>query len=388
VSTPALDAFGGTIERQFRATGFFRTEQASDRWWLVDPDGGGFITIGLNHCDETNLKYPHNLEIWRKKYGSRERWIKEGVIKDLKAWGFNTIGWTQDWISGDWGVGKNGVDWFGQPIDIWHSTPQWSLSDFAMADMPYILQIRVSEFEDFKGLPDFPKVDSHDFDVYCEYLARSVCFDHADKKNLVGYFLTDIPSWMPHASGRFFEGFSELKGEAYDTKLYDVASRYYETITKHIRRYDSNHLILGDRYNGNKGIPIPVLKAAAPFIDVLSIQWFPGPTMADHVVMRDSFREWQKVTNKPVLNADMGNWTATKLNPNRKTGLPSQAARGANYIDSVGILLKEPYFVGWYWCAHTENAARGWGIKDPWDEPYADFVGPVSAFNNRVYELL
>jgi hypothetical protein len=130
------------------------------------------------------------------------------------------------------------------------------------------------------------------------------------------------------------------------------------------------------------------LKAAAPFIDVLSIQWFPGPTMADHVVMRDSFREWQKVTNKPVLNADMGNWTATKLNPNRKTGLPSQAARGANYIDSVGILLKEPYFVGWYWCAHTENAARGWGIKDPWDEPYADFVGPVSAFNNRVYELL
>ena len=311
-----------------------------------DPDGGGFITIGLNHCEETNLKYPHNIDIWRKKYGSRERWIKEGVVKDLKAWGFNTIGWTQDWISGDWGVGKNGVDWFGQPIDIWHSTPQWSLSDFAMADMPYILQIRVSEFEDFKGLPDFPKVDSHDFDVYCEYLARSVCFDHADKKNLLGYFLTDIPSWMPHASGRFFEGFSELKGEAYDTKLYDVASRYYETITKHIRRYDSNHLILGDRYNGNKGIPIPVLKAATPFIDVLSIQWFPGPTMADHVVMRDSFREWQKVTNKPVLNADMGNWTATKLNPNRKTGLPSQAARGANYIELGRHLAQRAVFCG------------------------------------------
>jgi hypothetical protein len=211
VSTPALDAFGGTIERQFRATGFFRTEQASDRWWLVDPDGGGFITIGLNHCDETNLKYPHNLEIWRKKYGSRERWIKEGVIKDLKAWGFNTIGWTQDWISGDWGIGKNGVDWFGQPIDIWHSTPQWSLSDFAMADMPYILQIRVSEFEDFKGLPDFPKVYSHDFDVYCEYLARSVCFDHADKKNLVGYFLTDIPSGGLTPAAVFSRGFPSSK---------------------------------------------------------------------------------------------------------------------------------------------------------------------------------
>jgi hypothetical protein len=42
-----------------------------------------------------------------------------------------------------------------------------------------------------------------------------------------------------------------------EKRLYDVASRYYETIMTAIRRYDPDHLILGDRYNGNKGIPSP-----------------------------------------------------------------------------------------------------------------------------------
>ena len=33
------------------------------------------------------------------------------------------------------------------------------------------------------------------------------------------------------------------------------------------------------------------------------------------------------------------------------------------------------------WCAYVENTARGWGIKDPWDEPYSEFIDPVGEFN-------
>jgi hypothetical protein len=380
-----LSAYGGDAARKFRATGYFRLEQAKDRWWLVDPDGAAFITIGLNHIDESNLKYPHNWDIWKRKYGTHENWIRNGVVRDLKDWGFNTIGWTQEYVSGDWGVA---LDWFGDPIDLGHSTAPWPAADFKTADMPYILQIRVAEIEDWKGQPAFPDVYDRDFDVYCEYLARSVCFDHAESRNLIGYFLVDIPSWFPHASGRFFPGFDGLKGKSFDTKLYDVASKYYETITKHIRTYDKNHLILGDRYNGNKGIPTPPLEAMKPFVDVLSIQYFSGATMEDHVKMRDSFAAWHQITGKPVLNADLGNWTATKLNPNRRTGLASQAARGAQYVESIGSLLAEPWFIGWHWCAYVENTGRGWGVKDPWDEPYVDFVRPVTTFNKSVYQTI
>jgi hypothetical protein len=380
-----FDTYGGNAGRTFRRTGYFRVEKAEDRWWLVDPDGNAFVSIGLNHADESNLKYPHNLEIWKRKYGSRDNWIRDGVVKDLKDWGFNTIGWTQEYVSGDWGVA---LDWFGDPIDLGHSSTPWPARDFKVANMPYALQIRVAEIEDWKGQPAFPDVWDKDFDVYCEYLARNVCFDHAEERNLIGYFLVDIPSWLPHASGRFFRGFDGLTGKEYDTRLYDTASKYYETITKHIRQYDKNHLILGDRYNGNKGIPEPVLEAMKPFVDVLSIQYFSGAEMADHVQMRKAFSDWQKIVDKPVLNADLGNWTATELNPNRATGLASQAERGSNYVESIGEMLKEPSVIGWHWCSYVENLGRGWGIKDPWDEPYDDFVAPMKAFNRGVYDYL
>ena len=378
-----LSAYGGDTRRTFDATGYFRLEQTDERWWLVDPDGAAFISIGVNHADESNLKYPHNRDIWKQKYGSRESWLRDGVATDFKAWGFNTIGWTQEYISGDWGVA---LDWFGDPIDLGHSSAPWAAADFRTADMPYVILLRVAEIEDWKGQPAFPDVYHPDFDVYCEYLARSICLDHADNGNLLGYFLCDIPSWLPHASGRFFKGFDGLSEEAHATKLYDVASKYYETITGHVRAHDPNHLVLGDRYNGNKGIPSAALRAMKPFVDVLSIQYFSGPSMDDHLTMRDAFAEWQAITEKPVLNADLGNWTATKLNPNRSAGLASQAERGKNYVESLTPMIEEPWFIGWHWCAYVENTARGWGIKDPWDEPYLDFVEPVTAFNRGIYD--
>lgn len=381
----SIDFYGGSEKWKFEATGYFRLEQASDRWWLVDPDGNGFLTVGLNHIDESNLKYPHNTEVWKRKYGSRENWIREGVVKDLKDWGFNTIGWTQEYISGDWGVA---LDWFGDPIDLGHSSTGWSAADFATANMPYVVQLRVQEIEDWNGYPSFRDVYSRDFDVYCEYLARNVCFDHAESKNLIGYFLVDIPAWLPHASG---EDFPQLKGlgeTARNEKLYDVASKYYETITKHIRKYDHNHLILGDRYNGNKGIPSAALRAMQPFVDVLSVQYFTAPTEESRQQMRDDLARWHEETGKPVINADIGNWTPTELNPHRVSGIEDQRGRAQDYVDAINAVIKEPWFLGWHWCAYVENIGRGWGIKDPWDEPYEDFIGPVREFNKRVYDMI
>ncbi|MDN4072933.1 hypothetical protein [Fictibacillus terranigra] len=51
------------------------------------------------------------------------------------------------------------------------------------------------------------------------------------------------------------------------------------------------------------------------------------------------------------------------------------------FIDSL-------WFLGWHWCADLENKARGWGIKDPYDEPYADFVDPVKDYNKGVYQKI
>ena len=51
-------------------------------------------------------------------------------------------------------------------------------------------------------------------------------------------------------------------------------------------------------------------------------------------------------------------------------------------------LLEEPLIIVWHLCGYVENTARGWGIKDPWDEPYTPFLDPVGAFNRAVYDRL
>ncbi len=378
-----ISPYGGDTSRKFEATGFFRLEKADSSWWMVDPDGYAFITIGLNHTDETNLKYEHNIDIWREKYGSRENWIK-GLTKEMKEWGFNTIGWTSDYISGDWG---QALDWFGDPINLGHSMP-WTVSDYKKADMPYVIQLRVAEIEDWNGYPHFPDVHSEEFEAYCEYLGRSICQDYADDKNLIGYYLVDIPAWLPHASGRDFNVLQGLDERTRNIKVYDVAYKYYETVTKYIRKYDPNHLILGDRYNGNKGIPKSVLTAMKPFVDVLSVQYFPDNSEEGYQQMKDDLSEWQQLCDKPVILADIGNFCCTKMNPNRVSPLNGQAERAQDYIHSIDKVLDQPWFLGWHWCAHVENKARGWGVKDPYDQPYDEFINPVKDFNHKVYTKL
>jgi len=40
-------------------------------------------------------------------------------------------------------------------------------------------------------------------------------------------------------------------------------------------------------------------------------------------------------------------------------------------------------FAGWHWCSYVENTGRGWGLKDPRDEPYRDFTDPLADINRR-----
>jgi hypothetical protein len=382
-----ISKYGGNEKLKFNATGYFRTERANDRWWLVDPDGNTFISVGLNHAEDVNLKHEHNIEIWKNKYGaSRERWIKEGLVKDLKDWEFNTIGYTVDFVTGSW----KALDWHSEDaknVDLGHTSyKSWATADYLAADKPYCLQMRVLEIEDWNKFPGYRDVFHKDFADYCDFLARDLCVDHAESKNLLGYFLVDIPGWARHATGEDFEYLKGLDDEERDIKLYEVASKYYETITNAIRKYDPNHIILGDRYNGNKFIPDAVLRAMKPYVDVLSVQYFPSNNSAGHQQMKEDLEKWQKVADKPVIIADIGNWCPTHMNPNRESECKDQAGRASDYIGAINAVINEPWFVGWHWCAHIENPGRGWGIKDPYDHSYEDFRAPVAEFNKNVYE--
>lgn len=102
--------------------------------------------------------------------------------------------------------------------------------------------------------------------------------------------------------------------------------------------------------------------------------------------MRNDLSTWSAGIDKPVLIADIGNCAPTALNPDR-TALPDHAARGDDYVRSLGGVLGEPWLIGWHWCGYIENDARGWGLKNHEDEPCGDLVNRVRAFNGTIYDV-
>ena len=89
-----------------------------------------------------------------------------------------------------------------------------------------------------------------------------------------------------------------------------------------------------------------------------------------------------------MLLADIGNHCPTQSRGDHTAGIATQRDRAADYVNTMSHLLQESWFLGWHWCAYVANQARGYGVKDPWDEPYEEFLGPVSEFNRHVYEMI
>lgn len=362
---------------------FFRVERNEGRWSFLTPANERFISLGVNHIEETDLHHHYNGDVWVEKYGSRSNWIR-AVREDLEEYGFNTIGWTQQWIAGNYVIDADRRN----HIDLRHSAG-WTSDELRSAGMPFVQNLRFMEIEYWNGNPLFPDVFSDDFRDYCKHVARRIAGAHRDDANLLGYFYVDIPAWLPHETGRNFPQLeSGMSEQAYTTRLSDVAAKYYEVATDAVRAVDPDHLILGDRYNGNIPIPEVVLEAAAPYIDVLSVQYFPGPTVGGIDKMRDDLRRWSKLVDKPVLVADIGNNAPSPLRSTRPDALDTQKARGDQYRVALESLLREDWLVGFHWCGFIENHTRGWGIKTHHDEPHEDFIRPAIQANRHAQDLV
>ena len=341
----------------------FRLGQSAGRHHLVAPGGEPFLSIGVVHANDTNLRYPHNEAIFAERHGgSRRRWLREGLAVEMERWGFNTIGWTSEYVSGS-GLGAH-----GSAVDLGHSD-ELPADDLAATGLPYTLSLRVAETEAWNGHPAFRDPRGPAFAEWCDHLARTTC--RPGDPNLLGYFLVDGPVWGAHPAGGGFE----------DGELAEIAAAYYETATAAIRRHDPSHLILGDRYGTKAGAPAEVLDAAAAHVDLLSVQTFPGvgPEAVEWALGR--IGEWHERTGLPVLVADVGNWCPTEMSPGRTGSARDQAERGENYAELAAAFAAQDWCLGWHWCSWIENPQRGFGLKGPWDEPYADLVDRAAMAN-------
>ncbi|RDS79112.1 beta-agarase [Dyella monticola] len=175
-----FDAYGGRQDIALTRTGWFHTQQANDRWWLVTPDGHAFFSLGVNAVTSGDTRtyvqgrefmfadLPPDTAPWSAFYGASDsrdaergasagigsnqgrwfdfyaanlyrvngaRWLtawRTRTLDRLQAWGFNTIGnWSDDglgalhrvaytlpiYIRGDFGNVSSGYDYWGRMPD-------------------------------------------------------------------------------------------------------------------------------------------------------------------------------------------------------------------------------------------------------------------------------
>jgi len=342
---------------------FFKLERRKGHWWFITPQNDPFFSIGLNHIDAASLRYPENIHIWQDKYGgSNINWIKESVAPNLKKWGFNTVGWVQE-----------------VTIRQWRHSRSFTSDEYKALDMPYCHLLPFTETHQWEQHTDHYDFFSSEWIEWCDYVARSHCGALSSDTNLIGYFYSDCPTWIhtrPHNEwrGPIFDA-KRLESQEGRKDLTELATQYYKTTHDAIRKYDKNHLILGDRYEANAPIAIEVVNAALPYIDVLSFQDFNDPVK--------HLKEWFERTNKPVLLAD-----AAKMKWHTKPGEFTRN-NGAWYAETLEALHKNPGCVGFHLCgAYQRNKTRRYGLLDEQENPDQENVDLMQTANEKVQKWM
>jgi hypothetical protein len=167
---------------------------------------------------------------------------------------------------------------------------------------------------------------------------------------------------------------ARLKSEAGRKELLQLAGRYYKVTHDAIRRYDKNHLILGDRYEARARLPEEVVKAAMPYVDVLSFQCF-GRAQ----IVNEKLGYWAKFSGKPVLLAD----SAVRIKPHTPNENHHQDPHA--YGDVMRVLRDIPECVGYHLCgAYICNRVRRGGLRDEQNQIDTEAVNGITMVNQKM----
>jgi hypothetical protein len=429
-------AYGGCLQYKFNnPKGFFSVDNDGRRWWLVDPDGYGFFSTGLDCvtidgdvnlngitqlCEE--LPDPSNPG-WKnydskvfsfhasnlyKAFGSDyfEKWTAI-TARRMTEWGFNTVAC-------------------------------WSDMNFVRAaNKPYVFILGGYPHSDKMIFRDFPDVFSDSFKVNAEKWAGRLNTVREDK-NLIGYFMSNEPAWAfvnnvnPAAlllkcgdgyasKARLIEYLADKYGDIAqlnaawnadyadfnalntpkDTAAFSAAAnddltefsfimveQYIKVPALAARSVDGNHLNLGIRY---AWLSSKILAAGSEYTDVYSFNCY---SMNPH----DSIKHTLEVIgDKPVMIGEFHFGALDRgLDATGLRGTTSQYERGVAFNYYMNVAAVHPNCVGAHYFTLNDQGYLGRfdgenyqiGLVDVCQRPYDEFIDGVVRTNTDIYKLV
>jgi len=447
------DAFGGQAgsgqRLGLKRTGFFRVEQAGERWLMVDPEGNAVFHLGI--CgfqpsdDYTYVKGREQAYEWLpsydgefhtafhpdaywshdtlsfyivnliRKYGKpfdREEWTSR-IIPRVRKWGFNATGAFS-------GVTKA----------------------HRAAGFPYVASLPLGEWELGRQIPGlrglFDPFDPATLAKMDELFAKHVA-PAADDPLLIGYFLAneqafeDVPRVVPMLRGsqpakrrlvRLLEekykaiadfnrawgtaaaSFPSLEDAGLPVSTREAAAdmqaftelflnEYFRSIVETFRKHDRNHLLLGNRWQPGTANNETLCRVAGKFMDVISLNYY---TYAVDKEFLSRLDRW--CGNKPMMLSEFY-WASPS-----DTGLPggkevrSQRERGLAYRNYVEQAAALPFVIGIEWFTLIDQARTGrfferysgekanTGLLSVTDRSYRDCLAEMMKTNYDIYAVL
>ena len=425
--------WGGIADGNFRPSGHFRVTKRNGVFWLIDPDGGRFLSKGVNSVrfDQDRIQNSDCIpyaEACQKKYGNQDTW-RAAVAGRLSRWGFNTLGsWSDE------AVAKTGTAQLALTpnLDLGMSFA-WARDDAA------------------KGKPrqDFPDLFDAAFDRHVRHRAQKLCGTRRDDQAIIGWFVDNELRWGPDWRGddelltifillplgspgrattlnwlrerhpdfqqfnatwrtpvTSWDAFALLtcvqppyrRKPSYQRSSSDedaanradpgraafaadcdafaalVAERYFALTCAAVKAADPRHLLLGCRF---AYVPPPgVIDAAARHADVISFNCY--DLDASQVI--DAYG----AAGKPCLIGEFSFRGADSGMPNTNGAGPlvaTQAERAACFRHYVTAAVRKPALVGYHWFEHADQPTEG-----RFDGENSNF-GTVT-INDDVYEEL
>ncbi len=398
-AAPALDQYGGRMDKSGTKTGFFHTQKSRGRWWLVDPEGHLYINTAAVNVSPSPTPDPK----WAE---DATRLLHENGFSGAGAWSA-----TRDLRTVAAPLVYTLIGHSGLPVP----DSNGFMSSFASAH--HLLRPG-------NGHSNYPNdcipVFDPDFAAYCDDYAKPLAV-FKDDPYLLGYFSdNELPlpvldkylaldssdpkikpnyaaarAWLDARKGKAATAadITEADRDAWTQYVFD---RYFTLTTSALRKYDPNHLCLGSRLNSRSAGLEPVYRAAGRSLDVVSINYYGvwDPSLltvrrrtewADKPLLISEF--YAKATDSGFANTGGAGWVVA-----------TQRDRGLFYQTFTLGLLEAKNCVGWQWFKYRDNDPNNLkadpsnrdsnkGIVKIDNTPYIPLLDEMRPLNQNIYAI-
>jgi hypothetical protein len=446
------DRFGGLPgtgdKLGLTATGFFHTERKGGRWLLVDPGGNVYFHLGV--CS-FGCSPGEDFTYVRSREDTFE-WLPPVAGEFAKAW--HPDGWWHDQAFSFYVanlIRKYGSDYVADPdkhmsamVDRvrsfgFNAVGAFSAKSKCFAEKNFPRMEFCGEGPDLPGIRGVP--DPFDADTLKRMdseFSKQVA-ENANDPLLIGYFFAneqafeDIPRGVPLLDGKHaakhklveqlekkyvtidalnqawglqVTSFAALLDQGLPVQTQDAFAdmkaytevfldTYYRTITETFRKYDRNHLMVGNRWQPGTANNEALCRAAGKYMDVISINYYTLGVDKDFVG-----RVHQWTGDKPMMWSEFYYTSSAESScGGGNADMATQKARGEAYRQYVEQGASLGYVVGIEWFTLIDQAVSGrWfeklngerantGLFCVTDRPYKEMIEEMAIANRDVYPV-